>query len=281
MSNINVKKSIAIFDNEPVRRVWLEKEEKWVFSVVDIIGILTESKDARTYWKVLKHRLITEGSNQTVTNCNQLKLVALDGKMRLADVADVETIFRLIQSIPSPKAEPFKLWLAKVGYERMQETVDPELAISRGRKHWQMMGRSQKWIEQRMTNVETRNKLTDYWSDHGIDKGEEFARLTNIIHQEWSGLSVKSHKKIKKLTHHNLRDHMSEAEMLFTSLAELSTGEISEKEKAEGYNKNEIVAKKGGKISGDARKALESQIGKKVVSPENYLPIKKEPKKIK
>ncbi len=273
-------KLIAIFEDQPVRRTWNAKEEKWYFSVVDIIGVLSQSSDPRNYWKVLKNRLNKEGS-EVVTKCNQLKMIAPDGKMRETDAADVETIFRLVQSVPSPKAEPFKLWLAKVGYERMQETVDPELAVNRGRKTWQMMGRSQKWIEQRMMSVETRNKLTDYWSEHGIEKGQEFAKLTNIIHQEWSGLSVKTHKKIKNLTYHNLRDHMSEAEIIFTALAELSTRQISEKEKAEGYSQNEIAAKKGGQISGNARKALEDQTGKRVVNSENFLPNKKDPKQLK
>lgn len=235
---------------------------------------------AGAYWRKLKQRLQEEGS-EVVTKCHELKLVAKDGKKYLTDVADVETIFRLVQSVPSPKAEPFKLWLAKVGYERMQETVDPELAVNRGRKTWQMMGRSQNWIEQRMMSVETRNKLTDYWSEHGIEKGQEFAKLTNIIHQEWSGLSVKTHKKIKNLTYHNLCDHMSEAEIIFTALAELSTRQISEKEKAEGYAQNENAAKKGGQISGNARKALEDQTGKRVVNSENFLPNKKDPKQLK
>ncbi|MEK7586634.1 MAG: Bro-N domain-containing protein [Patescibacteria group bacterium] len=275
-------KLIAIFEEHPIRRAWDEKQEKWFFSVVDIIGILTDQNDfktARKYWNKLKERLKNEG-NQTVTNCHQLKLVAEDGKMRETDVADVETIFRLVQSVPSPKAEPLKLWLAKVGYERMQETVDPELSISRGRKNWQLMGRSKKWVEQRMLSVEVRNKLTDYWSEHGIKKSDEFAKLTNIIHQEWSGLTVKGHKNLKNLKTQNLRDHMGEAELIFTALAEMSTRQISEKEKAEGYNQNEMSAHKGGKISGNARKALEKQTGKKIVSADNFLPNKNEPKKI-
>jgi hypothetical protein len=275
-------KLIAIFEDQPVRRDWNAKEEKWYFSIVDIIKILTDQKDfqlARNYWKVLKNRLSKEGS-QVVTKCNRLKMIAEDGKMRETDVADVETIFRLVQSVPSPKAEPFKLWLAKVGYERMRETIDPELAVNRGRKIWQAMGRSQKWIEQRMMGVETRNKLTDYWAEHGIEKSEEFAMLTNIIHQEWSGLSVKQHKNLKNLTRQNLRDHMSEAEIIFTALAELSTRQISEKEKTEGYLRNESAAHKGGRISGDARKALEIQTGKKVVSSENFLPPQNENKKL-
>jgi hypothetical protein len=279
MSSEN-NKLIAIFEEHPVRRTWDEKQEKWYFSVIDIIAILTGSSIPKRYWADLKKKLKKEGS-QVYENIVQLKLLAKDGKKYLADVADVEAIFRLVQSVPSPKAEPLKLWLAKVGYERMQETVDPELSISRGRKNWQLMGRSQKWVEQRMLSVETRNKLTDYWSDHGIEKGEEFAKLTNVIHQEWSGLSVKSHKNIKKLKTQNLRDHMSEAELIFTALAELSTRQISETEKAEGYGQNEVAARKGGKISGNAREALEQQTGKKVVNSDNYLPNKKEPKKLK
>ncbi|MFA4845048.1 MAG: Bro-N domain-containing protein [Patescibacteria group bacterium] len=276
---MQINKLITVFEDQPVRRTWDQKEEKWYFSVVDIVAILTDSSDPRKYWNKLAERFRHEGS-QLVTKCHQLKLIAKDGKKYLTDVADVETILRLVQSVPSPKAEPFKLWLAKVGYERMQETVDPELAVSRGRKNWQTMGRSQKWIEQRMLGVETRHKLTDYWADHGIKKGDEFAKLTNIIHEEWSGLSVKRHKSLKSLKSQNLRDHMSEAEMVFTALAELSTRQISEKEKAEGYGQNEVVARKGGRISGNARKALEEQTGKKVVNQENFLPIKRDSKKL-
>ena len=270
-------KLIAIFEDHPVRRAWVEKEEKWYFSVVDIVKILTDQPDfqlARNYWKVLRNRLKNEGS-EAVTKCNRLKLAAEDGKMRETDAADVETVFRLVQSIPSPKAEPFKLWLAKVGYERMQETVDPELVMARGRKTWQMMGRSKEWIERRMLSVEVRNKLTDYWAGHGIDKREEFAKLTNVIHKEWSGLSVKGHKDLKGLKTQNLRDHMDEAEIIFTALAELSTRHISEKEKAEGYTPNENAAHKGGRISGDARRALEKQTGQKVVNSGNFLSTKK------
>ncbi len=263
-------KRIIIFDDQPVRRAWNAEEEKWYFSVVDIVGVLTESKDPRNYWKVLKNRLKAEGS-EVVTKCNQLKMLSKDGKKRQTDTADVGTVFRILQSIPSPKAEPFKLWLAKVGYERLQETVDPELSISRGRKNWQVMGRSKKWIEQRMLSIETRNKLTDYWADHGVEKGEEFAKLTNVIHEEWSGLSVKEHKNLKNLKTHNLRDHMSEAELIFTALAELSTRQIAETKKSEGYNPNEAAARKGGKISGNARQQLEAQTGKRVVSKGNYL----------
>jgi hypothetical protein len=276
-------KAIAIFEDQPVRRSWDEKQEKWYFSVVDIIAILTEQKDfqlARNYWKVLKNRLNSEGS-EVVTKCNRLKLVAEDGKLRETDVADVETIFRLVQSVPSPKAEPIKLWLAKVGYERLQETADPELAVARGRKTWQALGRSKEWIEQRMLGVETRIKLTDYWADHGISKADEFAILTNIIHKEWSDLTVKQPKNLKDLKQENLRDHMSGAELIFTALAELSTREIAETDRADGYNPNEAAAHKGGKVSGDARKNLEKLTGKKFVNGRNFLNAKEEKKKIK
>ena len=239
--------------------------------MVDVVRVLTDSENPQVYWRVMKKRLLDEGSNETVTKCNGLKMEAPDGKSRLTDAADVETLLRLIQSIPSPKAEPFKLWLAKVGYERMQETIDPELTISRARKNWQMRGHSSKWIEQRMLSIETRNKLTDYWSDHGISKRDEYAKLTNIIHHEWSGLTVKEHKDLKNLEVENLRDHMDEAELIFTALAELSTRKIAETEKAEGYNPNEIAAHKGGKISGNARKALENETGEKIVNPSNFL----------
>ena len=274
MGNINAKKSIAIFENEPVRRIWLEKEEKWMFSVVDIIRALTESQDARNYWKVLKSRLKEEGS-QSVTNCNQLKFLANDGKYYLSDAADVETIFRLIQSIPSPKAEPFKLWLAKVGYERLKETVDPEIGVNRARENWLALGRSIKWIEQRMRGQEIRNKLTDYWADHEISEEEEFAALTNIIHKEWSGISIQEHKKLKSLKGHNLRDNMTEAELIFTSLAELSTRHISEKDLAVGFDKNAISAKKGGGVAGRARQDFEKVSGQKVVSGNNFISPKK------
>jgi len=275
------KKLVAVFEDQPVRRSWNEAEEQWYFSVVDIISVLTQSENPQVYWRVFKKRLMDEGSSETVTKCNGLKMVAPDGKMRVTDVANVEILLRIIQSIPSPKAEPVKLWLAKVGYERLQETADPELAVNRGRTTWQKMGRSKKWIEQRMLGVETRNKLTDYWADHGISKKEEYAILTNIIHEEWSGLSVRGHKNLKGLRRQNLRDHMVEAELIFTALAELSTRQISESEKAEGLPESEVAAHKGGKISGKAREALELQTGKKIVTGENYLRPRAESKKLK
>ena len=213
--------NLAIFENFKIRRLYDEKKELWYFSVIDIIAVLTDQKDfqlSRNYWKVLKNRLKAEGS-EVVTNCNRLKLLAQDGKMLLTDVANVETILRLIQSVPSKKVEPIKLWLAKVGYERMQEMSDPEKALNRSREYWQKQGRSQQWIQQRMIGQEVRNKLTDYWSNNEVKKGEEFAILTNIIHQEWSDLSVKQHKNLKGLKTQNLRDHMSDEELIFTALA--------------------------------------------------------------
>jgi len=271
-----MKNDLAIFEEYKIRRMYDEKTETWFFSVVDIIQALTQQPDyqtARKYWNKLKERLKKEGS-ETVTNCHQLKMVADDGKMRLTDVANPETLLRLIQSVPSPKAEPIKLWLAKVGYERMQEMADPGRSIDRARGNWRKHGRSQKWIQQRMMGQETRNKLTDYWKDHEITKDEEFAILTNIIHQEWSGVTVKEHKNIKGLKTQNLRDHMSEAELIFTALAELSTRQIAESTKASGLPENEVAGKKGGGIAGKARLELEEKTGKRVVSAENYLPPK-------
>ncbi len=267
---METNKLIVIFDEQPVRRSWNSKKEKWYFSVVDVVGVLAQNNRPRKYWDDLKRKLKQEGSELS-DKIGQLKLMSSDGKKYLTDVADVEGILRIIQSIPSPKAEPFKMWLAKVGYERMQETIDPELSITRARKNWQMRGHSDKWIQQRMISVEVRNKLTDYWAENGIEKADEYAKLTNIIHQEWSGLSVKGHKDLKGLKQHNLRDHMNEAELIFTALAELSTRQIAEKDEAQGYNENEGAAHKGGKISGNARRELEKETGKKVVNGGNYL----------
>jgi len=275
--------SIKLFENRKVRSQYDAEKEIWYFSIVDIIGILTDQptvERARNYWKVLKIRLLREG-NETVTNCNRLKLEAEDGKLRLTDVGNVEDIFRLIQSIPSPKAEPFKQWLAKVGYERLQEINDPSQSIDRARENWQKLGRSEKWIQQRMTGQETRNKLTDYWQESGVKKGDEFAVLTNIIHQEWTGLTVKKHKDLKGLKSQNLRDHMTEAELIFTALAELSTRQIAESTKAKGLNENAVAGKKGGTVAKNARKELEAKTGKSVVTGDNFLPPTKERKKLK
>ncbi len=235
---------LAIFETHKIRRFYDEKKEVWYFSVIDIVAVLTEQHDfkkAKSYWTTLKNRLKNEGS-ELVTKCDQLKLQSADGKFYETDFADVETLLRLIQSVPSKKAEPIKLWLAKVGYERMQEMTDPEIALNRSRAYWQKQGRSDKWIQQRMTGQETRNKLTDYWSESGVKKGDEFAILTNIIHQEWTDLSVKAHKNLKGLKTQNLRDHMSEEELIFTALAELSTRRIAETDKTKGLEKNKIPA---------------------------------------
>ncbi len=265
--------NLAIFEKYKIRRHYDEDKEVWYFSVVDIIQALTDQPDfqrARNYWKVLKNRLSKEGS-ETVTNCNRLKMKAEDGKLRLTDVADPETILRLVQSVPSPKAEPIKLWLAKVGYERIKEIADPEISLNRARDYWKKYGRSEKWIQQRMLGQETRNKLTDYWRNHDIKEGDEFAILTNLIHQEWTGISVKDHKNLKGLKTQNLRDHMSEAELIFTALAELSTRQIAETIKANGLNENKDASKKGGKIAKNARLELEKKTGKSVVTSSNFL----------
>lgn len=267
------------FDGQSIRRVYDDATETWWFSVVDVVQVLTQQPDdltARKYWNQLKRRLGKEGS-QLVTACHQLKMLAADGKQRLTDAATAETLLRLVQSVPSPKAEPIKLWLAKVGHERMQEMADPALSLDRARQTWQQHGRSEKWIQQRMTGQETRNKLTDYWREHQIKEGQEFAILTNIIHQEWSGVSVKDHKQLKGLNSHNLRDHMTEAELIFTALAELSTRQIAENAEATGMEANKTAARAGGGIAKRARLQLESQTGRRVVSGENYLapPAKK------
>lgn len=274
-----MKNELKVFEDSNIRSVYDEENDKWYFSVVDIIAVLTESKDPAIYWRVLKKRLRDEG-NETVTTCNGLKMLSKDGKMRKTDALDVEGCLRLVQSVPSPKAEPVKLWLAKVGYERMKEMADPSTAIDRARETYKKLGRSEKWIQQRMMGQETRNKLTDYWKDHEISEGEEYAILTNIIHQEWSGLSVKEHKDLKGLKSQNLRDHMSEAELIFTALAELSTRHTAENMQATGLEENKKSAQIGGNIAKHAREEFEERTGGKVVTDNNFLPNKK-PKQIK
>jgi len=268
---------LSMFEGNRIRHVYDEEKEIYYFSVVDVIAILIEKdyQSARKYWKVLKGRLVNEGFDELVTNCYRLKMEADDGKMRETDTADIKTIFRIIQSVPSKKAEPIKQWLAKVGQERVQEMADPSTAIDRARETYKKLGRSEKWIQQRMTGQETRNKLTDYWKDHDIKEGEEYAILTNIIHQEWSGLTVKEHKNLKGLKSQNLRDHMSEAELIFTALAELSTRQIAESENSTGMTENKKSAKRGGKIAREAKEKLELETGKKVVTGNNFLPENK------
>lgn len=260
------------FDSQGIRRVYDEATETWWFSVIDIVQVLTDSENARDYWFKMKQRVKAEDGAELSTFCRRLKLTAADGKQRLTDCATAQGLLRIVQSIPSPKAEPIKLWLAKVGYERMQEMADPAQALDRARQTWQQHGRSDKWIQQRMTGQETRNKLTDYWSGHDIKAGSEFAILTNIIHQEWSGLSVAQHKAKKGLKSHNLRDHMSEAELIFTALAELSTRQIAQSVDATGMAENKAAAQTGGRIAHQARTQLEGQTGKSVVTSDNYLP---------
>ena len=269
-----MKEDLAIFEDYEIRRVYDAESETWYFSVVDVVQVLTRQVDyqtARKYWNKLKQRLTEEGS-ETVTNCHRLKMRAQDGKQRITDVATPETLLRLVQSVPSPKAEPIKLWLAKVGYERMQEMGDPSRSMDRARETWKKHGRSEKWIQQRMMGQETRNKLTDYWGEHEIKEGQEFAILTNVIHQEWADVSVKNHKKLKGLKTQNVRDHMSEAELIFTALAELSTRQIAEYVDAIGMDENKDVSKKGGGIAKKARLDLEEETKKSVVTRKNYLP---------
>jgi DNA-damage-inducible protein D len=263
---------IKLFEQKKVRSHYDSEKEIWYFSVIDVIEILTDSVNPRDYWYKMKIRVKTEDGLELSTICRQLKMIAEDGKNRLTDTADTETLLRLIQSIPSQKAEPFKQWLAKVGYERIQELGDPAQSLDRARENWKNLGRSEKWIQQRMTGQETRNKLTDYWKESGVEKSNEFALLTNIIHQEWTGLSVKQHKDVKGLETQNLRDHMSEAELIFTALAELSTRQIAETDEAKGLIENAKASKKGGSIAKNARLALEEKTGKSVVTGENFLP---------
>ena len=265
--------NLTVFEGRKIRRVWDKRREKWLFSVIDIVAALTEQMDyqlSRNYWKVLKNRLKKEGS-ETVTKCNRLKLVAEDGKLRETDVADTETLLRLIQSIPSKKAEPVKKAVARVGYERMEEMNDPEKALNRSREYWRSVGRSEKWIAQRMMGQEIRNKLTDYWKDNEVKTQDEYAILTNIIHQEWSNLTIQAHKSLKNIKRENLRDHMTDAELVFTALAELSTRHIAETMQSKGLEENKIPARKGGQVAKNARLELEAKTGKKVVSGKNFL----------
>jgi DNA-damage-inducible protein D len=265
------ERRIAIFEDKEIRRYWDEQREKWYFSIVDIVAVLTDQIDhrkAQSYWTTLKNRLKEEGS-EVVTKCDQLKMQANDGKYYATDAGDTETLLRLVQSVPSPKAEPIKLWLAKVGYERIEEINDPEKALNRSRAYWEKMGRSQQWIQQRMMGQEIRNKLTDYWKNNEVKERDEYAILTNIIHEEWSDLTVKEHKNLKKLERENLRDHMSDAELVFTALAELSTRQIAETMETKGLEDNIVPAKRGGRVAKNARLELEQKTRKRVVTSQN------------
>lgn len=265
--------AVKIFEDKKVRSHYDADNEVWYFSVVDIVEALTDSKNPTDYLKKIRKRDVELGS-YLGTNCPQVTMIT-NGKKRKILAGNVEDIFRLVQSIPSPKAEPFKQWLAKVGYERIQEIQDPSQSIDRARENWKQHGRSEKWIQQRMMGQETRNKLTDYWKEAGIEEKKEFAILTNIIHKEWTGLSVKKHKEAKGLKSQNLRDHMSEAELIFTALAELSTRQIAENEEAKGLLENAKASKNGGAVAKNARIELEQKTGKSVVTGESFLPPKK------
>jgi hypothetical protein len=261
MPNDNIK----IFEQKEVRTVWDEDAEKWFISVVDVIAVLTESVNPTAYWRKLKQRLKEEG-NETVTNCHGLKMKAADGKMRLTDVADTEQIFRLIQSIPSPKAEPFKLWLAKVGQERLDEMQDPELSIDRALEQYMELGYSQNWINQRLKSIEVRKELTDEWKSRGIKEGLQFATLTNIITRAWSEKSTKEYKVLKGLKKENLRDNMTNTELILNMLAEASVKDISQATNPDGFEESKNVALQGGNVAKVAREALEEKTGKKVVT---------------
>lgn len=275
------ERSLVVFETHNIRRFYDEKNDIWYFSVVDVVAALTDSVNPRDYWFKMKTRVKTEDGFELSTICRQLKLTSADGKKYATDCANVEGLLRIIQSIPSPKAEPFKQWLAKVGYERIQDMSDPARSLDRAREYWKQHGRSEKWIQQRMMGQETRNKLTDYWKDHDVKGEGEFAILTNIIHQEWSEVSVKQHKEIKGLKTQNLRDHMNEAELIFTALAEMSTRQIAESVEATGMDENAEAGKKGGGIAKKARRELEQKTGKRVVTGENFLPPAAPRKKLK
>lgn len=270
------KFALKVFEDKKVRTSWNDTEEKWYFSVVDVIGILTESVDVQSYWRKFKQRLKEEG-NETVTNLHGLKMLAADGKMRLTDVADTEQLFRLIQSIPSPKAEPFKIWIAKVARERIDEIEDPEIGIERLMETYQKKGYSNEWINQRLKSIEVRKELTDEWDNRGVKKGQEYAILTDEITKAWSGFSVKDYKKFKDLKKENLRDNMTNLELVLNMLAEATTAEISKEKKPKDFQENKIIAKQGGTIAGNTRKEIEEKTGKKVVSKisaKNILPNK-------
>mgnify|MGYP000301548777 CR=1 FL=1 len=262
------KEAIKIFEEKKVRTLWDDETEEWYFSVVDVVGVLTDSVDGRKYWNKLKQRLKAEGS-ELVTNCHQLKLPSADGKYYKTDVATTEQLFRLIQSIPSPKAEPFKLWLAQVGRERIEETIDPELTIDRALETYLKKGYSREWINQRLQAIQVRKELTDEWDARGVQKGVEYAILTDEISRAWSGMSTRQYKNLKGLKKENLRDNMTTLELVLNMLAEATTTEISKQKAPETFSENIDVARAGGKVAGDARKAIESQTGVPVITSKN------------
>jgi len=266
--------NIKLFEEKRVRSVWNEEEQQWYFSIVDVVAILTASIDPLAYWRKLKERLKKEG-NETVTNCHSLKMAAADGKMRFTDVANTQQLLRLVQSVPSPKAEPFKQWLAQVGYERMQEIENPELATQRARDLYKAKGYPDDWIEKRMRSIAIREELTGEWQKHGVREQQHYSILTAEIAKATFGLTPSEHKDLKSLRSQNLRDHMTDLELIFSMLGEAATTEIVKTNHPSGFVENRSVARQGGKIAGDARKELEKKTLKKVVSPTNYLPEKK------
>jgi len=277
MKKHSKNKSIAIFEGNQIRRVWDVEKELWYFSVVDVVRVLTDSINPTDYLKKLRKRDFELGK-YIGTNCPQVEIATESGKTRKTLAGSPEQLFRIIQSIPSKKAEPIKLWLAKVGYERIEEMNDPEIALNRSRDYWQRMGRDLKWIQQRMMGQEIRNKLTDYWKNNEVKEKEEYAILTNIIHQEWSNITVKEHKNLKNLKRENLRDHMTDAELVFTALAELSTRQIAETMKTKGLEENKIPARKGGRVAKNARLELEAKTGKPVISKLDFKKMQEQKK---
>ena len=282
MNKESKNKIVAIFEGQQIRRHWDEEKELWYFSVIDVVKILTDSTDARKYWNKLAERLRKEGS-EFVTKCHQLKLQSSDGKYYLTDVADTEVMLRLIQSIPSPNAEPFKLWLARVGYERLEETADPELAINRALKTFLQKGYSREWINQRLKSIEIRKALTDEWENRGVKEGLEFAILTNEITEAWVGLTTKQYKNLKGLKKENLRDNMTNLELVLNMLAETATTEISQKREPQGFDQSKKIAREGGMVAGNARREIESKTGRKVISSDSFKTRKQKqlPKKLK
>ncbi|MDO8643317.1 MAG: BRO family protein [Candidatus Woesearchaeota archaeon] len=265
---MNKERSIKLFENKKVRVQWVEEAQKWYFSVVDVVEVLTDSENPQTYWRVLKMRLKDEG-NETVTNCNAFKMIAPDGKMRLTDVADTEQLLRLIQSIPSKKAEPFKVWLAKVGYQRIEETEDPELAFDRAMKTYLQKGYSKEWVNQRLKTIEVRKELTNEWNRAGIDKESDFGILTNEITKAWSGKTVSEYKQLKSLKKENLRDNMTNLELVLNMLAEATTTELSKKQNPKEFHESKKIAVQGGTVAGNTRKDIEKQLGEGIVTPKN------------
>ena len=274
MEVIHMDNKIQIFEDRRIRTAWDEEKEEWYFSVVDVVSVLTDSKDPTAYWRKLKQRLKAEG-NETVTNCHGFKMTAPDGKKRLTDVVDTTNLLRLIQSIPSPKAEPFKMWLAEVGKERVEETIDPELAIDRALETYLKKGYDEEWIHQRILSIRVRNELTAQWQLHGVEKGMEYAILTDEITKAWSGMTTRKYKNLKGLTKENLRDNMSTTELILNMLAETSTTDISKEEHPQGLSENIKVAKRGGNVAKIARQALETETGKSAITSQNATELNK------